>query len=421
MNGLDFDYNPVVSSILGRTDPITMSDLYAQLLSYETRLEMFREDDGQYQSSINAASRGRGGHGRNSRGRGQGGRSGGGRGNGGMPKQQQQGNRTTKVQCQICKKSNHEALECWYRFDEDYQPSTKVAGAATTSYGVDTNWYMDSGASDNITSSLENLSVRDKYSGGDQVHAANGTGMKISNIGHTVLHTPSAKLHLKNILHVPSAHKNLVSVHRLTSDNNAFLEFHPNYFFIKDQATKKILHRGRCKGGLYPLEHQQHGVVGVKQVYGVNKPSTNRWHSRLGHPAFPIVERVLKNNNLSFSSDNAVESVCDSCQKAKSHQLPYGTSSSTSTFPLELVFSDVWGPAPTSVGRYSYYVSFIDDFSKYTWIYLLKKKSDVFQVFHDFQNLVERKFSRKIISIQSDWGGEYERLNSFFQKIGISH
>jgi hypothetical protein len=66
---------------------------------------MFREDGGQYQSSINAASRGRGGHG-------QGGRPGGGRGNGGMPRQQQQGSRTTKVQCQICKKYNHEALEC---------------------------------------------------------------------------------------------------------------------------------------------------------------------------------------------------------------------------------------------------------------------------------------------------------------------
>ena len=175
---------------------------------------------------------------------------------------------------------------------------------------------MDSGASDNITSSLENLTVRDKYSGGDQVHIANDTGMKISNIGHTVLHTPSAKLHLKNILHVPSEHKNLVSVHRLTSYNNAFLEFHPNYFLIKDQATKKTVHGGRCKGGLYPLEPQQHGVIGVKQVYGVNKPSTSRWHSRLGHPAFPIVERVLKNNDLSFSNDNSVESVCDSCQRA---------------------------------------------------------------------------------------------------------
>jgi hypothetical protein len=52
-----------------------------------------------------------------------------------------------------------------------------------------------------------------------------------------------------------------------------------------------------------------------------------------------------------------------------------------SSQPLELVFSDVWGPAPKSVGRYKYYVSFIDDFSKFTWIYLLKKKLDVFQVF----------------------------------------
>jgi hypothetical protein len=54
--------------------------------------------------------------------------------------------------------------------------------------------------------------------------------------------------------------------------------------------------------------------------------------------------------------------ICDACQKGKSHQLPYPKSSSVSTTPLELVFSDVWGPAPSSVGHYSYYVSFIDDF-----------------------------------------------------------
>jgi hypothetical protein len=89
--------------------------------------------------------------------------------------------------------------------------------------------------------------------------------------------------------------------------------------------------------------------------------------------------------------------------------------------PLELIFSDVWGPAPDSIGRNKYYVSFIDDYSKFTWIYLLKFKSDVFQKFHEFQNLVERLFNRKIIAIQSDWEGEYEKLNSFFTKIGISH
>jgi hypothetical protein len=49
-----------------------------------------------------------------------------------------------------------------------------------------------------------------------------------------------------------------------------------------------------------------------------------------------------------------------------------------STFPLELVFSDVWGLAPKSIGRKKYYVSFIDDYSKFTWIYLLKYKFEVF-------------------------------------------
>ncbi len=79
------------------------------------------------------------------------------------------------------------------------------------------------------------------------------------------------------------------------------------------------------------------------------------------------------------------------------------------------------GPAPTSVGGKKYYVSFVDDYSKYTWVYLLKFKADVFKIFHEFQALVERRFDRKIISMQTDWGGEYEKLNSFFRQIGISH
>jgi hypothetical protein len=66
-------------------------------------------------------------------------------------------------------------------------------------------------------------------------------------------------------------------------------------------------------------------------------------------------------------------------------------------------------------------VSFIDDFSKFTWIYLLKKKSNVFQRFHDFQNHVERLFDKKIITMQTDWGGEYQKLSSFFQRVGITH
>jgi histone deacetylase 1/2 len=114
--------------------------------------------------------------------------------------------------------------------------------------------------------------------------------------------------------------------------------------------------------------------------------------------------QILGKHNLPCVRDTTSMLVCDSCQKAKSHQLPYPISSSVSTVPLQLVFSDVWGPAPTSVGRHNYYISFIDDYSKFTWIYLLKHKSDALAAFITFQKLVERKFNRKILTVQSDGG-----------------
>jgi hypothetical protein len=93
---------------------------------------------------------------------------------------------------------------------------------------------MDSGATDHVTGELEKLSVRDKYVGGDQVHTASGVGMRINHVGHTTLHSQTSKIHLNNILHVPHANKSLVSVNRLTRDNNAFVEFHPNHFLVKE-------------------------------------------------------------------------------------------------------------------------------------------------------------------------------------------
>jgi hypothetical protein len=113
--------------------------------------------------------------------------------------------------------------------------------------------------------------------------------------------------------------------------------------------------------------------------------------------------------------------MCGPCQRGKSHQLPYPKSTSVSHHPLELVFSDVWGPAPESVGRYKFYVSFVEDYNKFTWISLIKFKFEVIQKFYEFQSLIEGIFNRKILVVQSDWGGEYEKLNSFFTKIGIVH
>jgi hypothetical protein len=79
-------------------------------------------------------------------------------------------------------------------------------------------------------------------------------------------------------------------------------------------------------------------------VCGVIKPSFERWHNRLGHPFFSIVQRVIKDFDLPYLAQKIKDYVCDACQRAKSHQLPYPKSISISKQPLELVFSDVWGP-----------------------------------------------------------------------------
>jgi transposase InsO family protein len=63
-------------------------------------------------------------------------------------------------------------------------------------------------------------------------------------------------------------------------------------------------------------------------------------------------------------------------------------------------------------------VSFIDDFSKFVWLYTIKTKSEVFQ--HEFQQIVERQFNKKILALQTDWDGEYKKLSSFFTKVGIA-
>ena len=215
-----------------------------------------------------------------------------------------------------------------------------------------------------------------------QIHTTSGSGIVIKQFVHSAILTLDRDLHLNNILHVPEANKSLISASRLAIDNNSFVGIHPFSFSVKEQGTRKVLLQGKGRRGLYPIRHTSTDVK--KQVLSATKLSPDRWHRRLGHPSPVIVSKVISQNNLPCASHFNKESVCGACQKGKSHQLPYPKSISESKFPLELVFSDVWGPAVETVGRKQYYVSSIDDFSKFTWIYLIKHKSEVFQKFHDF-------------------------------------
>jgi len=75
---------------------------------------------------------------------------------------------------------------------------------------------------------------------------------------------------------------------------------------------------------------------------------------------------------------------------------------------LELVHIDVFGPVTVpSLSGSLYYVSFIDDFSRKTWIYFLRKKSEVFEKFKEFKALVENQTDKKIKVLRTDNDGEF--------------
>jgi len=86
----------------------------------------------------------------------------------------------------------------------------------------------------------------------------------------------------------------------------------------------------------------------------------------------------------------------------KSHRLP--SHSSTSVYsPLELIFTNLWGPSHlTSYSGFKYYMSFVDSFSRYTWIFPIKTKVETKSVFQNFKSSVELQLDTKIKSVQSD-------------------
>jgi hypothetical protein len=146
------------------------------------------------------------------------------------------------------------SVHCWKRFDKNFSgPKTNTANAATSSYILDPAWYADSVATDHITGDLDKLIVLENYGGNDHVHTTNGSGMAIQHIGQSMVPTPSRQILLKNVLHVPQASKSLASVHRLTTDNNVFLELHPTFFHIKDRLMRHPLLQGNCRNVLYPI------------------------------------------------------------------------------------------------------------------------------------------------------------------------
>ena len=149
--------------------------------------------------------------------------------------------------------------------------------------------------------------------------------------------------------------------------------------------------------------------------------SINFWHARLCHINSRYVG-IMSSLGLIPKLSKVFEK-CETCCQAKITKRPH-KSVVRNTELLKLIHSNLCEfEGILTRGGNKYIITFIDDFSKYTTIYLLKNKSDAFEKFQDFLKEVENQFSRKIKRIRSDRCREYESsaFNSFVQSLGIIH
>jgi hypothetical protein len=149
----------------------------------------------------------------------------------------------------------------------------------------------------------------------------------------------------------------------------------------------------------------------------------------LGHIA-PQAARKLVEAGLAtgIKLDTSIvkPTFCESCIYAKSTRKPVAKSREgerASEFAGE-VHSDVWGPAPVATLKgCQYYVSFIDDKTRLTFLYLLKHKSDVFAAYKSFEAMCATQFNARIKILRSDRGGEYlsDDFVRHLRSVGTHH
>ena len=116
---------------------------------------------------------------------------------------------------------------------------------------------------------------------------------------------------------------------------------------------------------------------------------------------------------------------CESCVKGKHHRSQFPTSGGKrSEEPLGLVHSDLCGKmSAESLSGAEYFLTFIDDRTRYVWVYILKRKDQVFEKFLEWKALVEKSIGRKLKALRTDNGGEYTsaEFEAYLRKEGVRH
>lgn len=175
-----------------------------------------------------------------------------------------------------------------------------------------------------------------------------------------------------------------------------------------------VIHNAQNKGSV--ASSSSAAFVGKKIKHSLS-------HQRFGHPTNEVIKLILDKAKIPSSVDSD-DTICEPCLLGKFHKLPFSSTQSRSSSPFELVHTDVWGPSPfLSIDGYRYFVLFIDDCTRFTWMFPMKKKNEVLSFFKSLCAIVSTQFNKSIKTLRSDGGGEYMSLlfQNFLNEKGILH
>ncbi|KAM5572540.1 hypothetical protein ABKV19_012545 [Rosa sericea] len=287
-------------------------------------------------------------------------------------------------------------------------------------------WIGDSGATHHMTSDLRNLTIAQPYTSDNKITIGNGTGLSVSHTGSSYIKPADHILRLNKVLHVPNLAMNLLSFTKLCRDNNCFITLDEKDIAVQDKASKTVLYQGKSSAeGLFLFKTPPVASIPELSHTAFVSSSTSYpvWHQRLGHPSPLILSKMMSCSQIKPPS-LVPSNVCTYCLEGKMHRLPFTESVSKSPVPFHKIHSDVWGPAPClAIEGYKYYVTFIDDCTKFVWIFPLINKSDVLAQFVKFYAFVHTQFDSTIKILQTDGGGEFnsKAFHNFLDSKGILH
>ena len=383
--------------------------------------------------------------------------------------------------CDYCKKPGHYKETCWKlhgkpadwkpkpRFDRDGrahvaansestsvpEPSpfnkeqmemlqkllSQVGSGSTTGVAFTANrggmrpWIVDTGASDHMTGDAAILQNYKPSNGHSSVHIADGSKSKIAGTGSIKL---TKDLYLDSVLHVPNLDCNLLSISKLAHDLQCVTKFYPNLCVFQDLKSGKMIGSAELCSGLYLLSCGQFSnqvsqascVQSQSMLESFNSVSNSKvnkdseiimLHYRLGHPSFVYLAKLFPKL---FINKNPASYHCEICQFAKHTRTVYPQIPYKPSTVFSLVHSDVWGPSRIkNISGTRWFVTFVDDHTRVTWVFLMKEKSEVGHIFQTFNLMVQNQFNSKIQVLKSDNAKEYftSSLSTYLQNHGIIH